>query len=228
MGAKIFLKKEILNKLSSINPMFLYRENINRGIKYMDNMPFIKVYIDSNAYLKAEFTLTNGGRISATTPKPIPFNEPIYIQANEIGDSYEVGWKSLQTGESSIGKASHQFPPLDSQYELSPKKVSGDLMVNLKFYNSDRKSTYLITSYNNLFMKDYFWNTKVSMFENIDKKDLSDMVVYQNDTSLKIDGSLVNKIMSDITQGTNYFKDKELKVYIDDNSSVEAIDIRQY
>lgn len=222
VGAKIFLKKDILDNFTS-NVRILYRQNINRDIDSLKNKPFMDVYIDKNAYLKAEFTLISGGTISATTPKPIPFDEPVYIQANEHGEKYEVGWKSLKTGESSIGKASHQIPPLDNQYGLYPKKVSKEEKVSLIFNNVNFNDLY-----NYLFMKDYFWNTKIPMFENIDKKDLSDMVVYQNDTSLKIDGTLVNKIISDITKGTNNFKEKELRVYIDDNSNVEAIDIRQY
>ena len=216
LTAQIYIRSGMLDTIENNNIMLLSLNNFTRAYKHMNNKPFMKVYIDKNAYLKTEFTLISGGTISATTPKPIPFDEPVYIQANEHGENYEVDWKSLKTGESSIGKASHQFPPEDHTTDGNIQKtiVENIYIKHLEFANDK------------LFMSGYTWSTFIPMFS-LDNNITSNIIMYQGN-GLNIDGEFINKIISDITQNTNHFKEKDLRVYIDDNSNVEAIDIRQY
>lgn len=66
------------------------------------------------------------------------------------------------------------------------------------------------------------------MFANADKDDISDMVIYQENMKLKIDSELINKIIGDITGKTDYFQEKNLRVYIDKDKNIQSADIREY
>lgn len=174
--------------------------------------PFLKVFIDKDRYLNAKYILQTGGTTQARTDKPIPLGEKVYFQANKLATLYEVGWKSFDTNEESIGKSSM---PLGIPYwtnELSELYINDNL---LKPY---------IKKYN---MRDFYFDVGVSMFGNFDKSDISSSIVYQDD-SLVVDESLVNRILQDLRGERNYFNQESLKVYVNDNQDIIAVDIREH
>ncbi|PPB70533.1 hypothetical protein, partial [Campylobacter hyointestinalis] len=77
-------------------------------------------------------------------------------------------------------------------------------------------------------MKNFFWNYKIDMFADMNATDISNRAIYQNDTSLVIDGNLINKILSDISGSTNNFAADELRLYVDGDYNVIVADIRAY
>lgn len=186
---------------------------------------YMKVFIDQNGYLCSKFTLTTGGTTTARTAQPIPFNENVYIQANDLGQAYQVGWKSLDTGNSSIGKAGHQIKPV---FTPTPGKPNG--------FHDDKNT---VISLDELFWQilpdtiakfgitNYFWNTNIPMFANIGKDDLSGMVVYQQSPALKMDLTFVNKVIGDLQGNTNYFPLGKLRAYVDANGNLAAADVRE-
>lgn len=216
-------------KLESLNRDIVLLDRKNVGRTYLpNNTTFMRVYIDKDGYLNAEFTRFAGGTSRAKTAKPIPFLQNVYIQANESGEAYEVAWKNIQTGEISKGYESQQFASLDknlqrSENEHSIYKPSEDIIsLDPEFSNTDLKLLY-----NDFGLKKFFWSTKKPLFANLDKSDLSDMPFHQVDNSLKLDEKLANKIVGDLFLGQNNFDAKDLRIYVDSNENILAIDIRE-
>lgn len=84
----------------------------------------------------------------------------VYIQANEHGKHYEVGWKNLITGETSISKETHEIAPTDAGHNYMTPKVNKELeiMVNILIPDENVKDdrNYLKSAYKNLYMANYF------------------------------------------------------------------------
>ena len=219
VGAKLILN-EAKFKQANREIVLLNRTNENRvGDKLMNGKPYMKVFIDKNGYLNSQFALMTGGLTSAKTSEPIPFGEAVYIQADGAdGITYEVGWKNLSTGKTSRGIAAHQVSPVDLDPDSNPKPTASLNFANEQDFES------LIKEHK---MTGYFWNTRLPMFSNSNKDDMSKMVVYQQDRKLKIDNTLAVKVISDLIYGQNNFKPADMRVYVDNQGNVIAVDIRE-
>ncbi|MGH1600744.1 hypothetical protein [Campylobacter majalis] len=201
VGAKIELKPNILSILKDKNAKIVFLNRINRdraADTLRNNKPFMKVYIDKDGYLNAEFTRLTGGVSQARTSQPIPIDEPVYIQSNEQAEKYEVGWKGLNSGKTSFGKNEHQIAPIDSDKNANPKpSVSLDITSD-EINDFDLEDVYNGTKFYTLLnTQNYFWNTKIDMFSGIDK-DVSSMQLFQNNTQLQLDFGLLNRIIHDL------------------------------
>ncbi|MDL0090050.1 hypothetical protein [Campylobacter gastrosuis] len=223
VGGEILLDKETFERLNK-DIIFLKRSNATR-YSIPNKTPFMNVFIDKQGYLNAQFTRPSGGTSSAKTPKPIPFGQRVYIQANEYGENYEVAWKNLSTGEISSGKAGQQFALDDhnlSRAEFPYGKYNSDLdVVDLDDTFDDLRSVL-----NDINLKNFFWGPKVEMFEKLGTNDLSDMPVHQKGYPLQFDTNFANRVASDLFFNTNYFKENSLYVYVDNNGYPVVIDIR--
>ncbi|MDD5786634.1 hypothetical protein, partial [Campylobacter lanienae] len=69
--------------------------------------PHFRVFVDTYGKLSVTFTLVTGGTQTVSTPQAIPLNTNVYLQANNSGINYEVGWTTLD-GVSSRASGSHQ------------------------------------------------------------------------------------------------------------------------
>lgn len=90
-----------------INRINAKRGNAGGSNSFMGNKPHFKVFVSSDGRLKAQFTLITGGLDTVSSPEPIPLNKNVYLQANNSGINYEVGWITLD-GTSSVASGSHQ------------------------------------------------------------------------------------------------------------------------
>ncbi|WP_173647277.1 hypothetical protein, partial [Campylobacter fetus] len=207
--------------------------------------PHFKVFVGTDGKLGVTFTLVTGGTQTVSTPQAIPLNTNVYLQANNGGIDYEVGWTTLD-GTSSKASGSHQgfSVPADidehrvgrntQKYCLSDgggnatKETSGCITISSPFiqdFFDETKTKYkTLSKYNR--MTRFFWGYGVNMFADMNKTDISDKPIYQPD--LSIDANLINKILSDITGSTNYFEADELRLYVDGNYNVIVADIRAY
>ncbi|WP_289243073.1 hypothetical protein [uncultured Campylobacter sp.] len=217
--------------------------------------PHFKVFVDTYGKLSVTFTLVTGGTQTVSTPQAIPLNTNVYLQANNSGINYEVGWTTLD-GTSSRASGSHQGFSIPADIDehrvarnnsttcqsgpndigVPTTKNSGCIKISLKPDLSDfdlanqnaidDEKLELFAKVNA--MKNFFWNYKIDMFADMNATDISNRAMYQSDMSLVIDGNLINKILSDLSGATNYFDNGELRVYIDENYNVIVADIRAY
>lgn len=234
VAAKIELNSNILENLKKDNKKIVFLNRINHGRAgdhLRNDKPFMKVYIDKNGYLNAEFTRLTGGLSQARTSEPIPTDEPVYIQANEMGEVYEVGWKGLVSNKTSFGKNGHQVSPIDSDQNANPKP-----WVELGLDSNEQDDLDMNDVYNGLKVhsllnvKDYFWSYKVDMFFYINKNTTT-MPVHQNNTQLNLDMNLVYKILNDLrnpdqNDSNLNFKNDTLRVYSVPGTGIVA-DIRE-
>ncbi|WP_065843385.1 hypothetical protein [Campylobacter fetus] len=216
--------------------------------------PHFKVFVGSDGKLNVQFTLVTGGIQTVMTPQAIPLNTRVYLQANNSGIDYEVGWTTLD-GTSSRASGSHQGFSVPADIDehkvarnnnakcLSGPNIgtpdihnSGCIKISLKPDTSDTdlsnqdaiNDTELELFAKINAMTNFFWNNEIGMFADMNKTDISDRAMYQNDASLVIDENLINKILSDITGSTNYFEADKLRLYVDGNYNVIVADIRAY
>ena len=243
------------NDFVLINRINIKRGNAGGSNSFMGNKPHFKVFVSSDGRLKAQFTLITGGLDTVSSPEPIPLNKNVYLQANNSGINYEVGWITAD-GTSSVASGSHQGFAIPADIDehtvarnnktscqsgpniIDPitAKNSGCIKISLISDPSDNdlinqdaiNKTKLKALAKTNAMKNFFWNSKIDMFEDMNKTDISNRTIYQNDTSLIIDGNLINKILSDLSGTTNYFANDELRVYIDENYNIIVVDIRAY
>ncbi|TWO30435.1 hypothetical protein [Campylobacter hyointestinalis] len=87
------------SQIGSVEPLMLDTPSYRK--------PHFKVFIDTYGKLSVTFTLVTGGTQTVSTPQAIPLNTKVYLQANNSGINYEVGWTTLD-GTSSIASGSHQ------------------------------------------------------------------------------------------------------------------------
>lgn len=230
VGMRLNNPADLLAILKKENKKFVFLNRINEARNAdtpRNGKPYMKVYIDKDGYLNAEFTRLTGGTSRARTSEPIPTNEPVYIQANESGEQYEVGWKGINSGKTSFGKNSHQVAPVDSDSNSNPTPLVSLLLDSDDSTDIDLNDIYEgYKFYRFLDIEGYFWNTKIPMFANIDKKDLSNMGITRADTRLVIDKQLFLRVISDFENGTNYFKNDTLRIYKINETTIIA-DIRE-
>lgn len=245
---------------SNDNFVLIDRKNTKRGNaggsqSFMGGKPHFKVFVDTYGKLSVTFTLVTGGTQTVSTPQAIPLNTRVYLQANNSGIDYEVGWTTLD-GTSSRASGSHQgfsIPADIDEHRVARNnktscqsgpndigtptaKNSGCIKISLKPDVSDTdlaNQSAINDAKLELFakinaMKNFFWNYKIDMFADMNATDISNRAIYQNDTSLVIDGNLINKILSDISGSTNNFAADELRLYVDGDYNVIVADIRAY
>jgi len=207
--------------------------------------PHFKVFVDTYGKLSVTFTLVTGGTQTVSTPQAIPLNTNVYLQANNSGINYEVGWTTLD-GTSSRASGSHQgfsIPADIDEHRVgrntqklcvsdgggnATKETSGCITISSPFvgqeFNISKNEYKTFSKYHR--MTNFFWDYGVDMFSDMNTTNLSNKPIYQS--SLSIDANLINKILSDLSGATNYFDNGELRVYIDENYNVIVADIRAY
>lgn len=207
--------------------------------------PHFKVFVDTYGKLSVTFTLVTGGTQTVSTPQAIPLNTNVYLQANNTGINYEVGWTTLD-GVSSRASGSHQgfsIPADIDEHRVgrntqklcvsdggdnATKETSGCITIYSPFagqeFNRSKNTYKTFSKYHR--MTNFFWDYGVDMFADMNTTNLSNKPIYQS--SLSIDGNLINKILSDLSGATNYFNNGELRVYVDGNNNVIVADIRAY
>lgn len=207
--------------------------------------PHFKVFVDTYGKLGVTFTLITGGTQTVFTPEAIPLNTNVYLQANNSGINYEVGWITAD-GTSSRASGSHQGFAIPADiYEHTiarnsekscqsgpnipepiTEKNSGCIEISSPFEEGNFNET--IKNYKtlskNYCMTKFFWGQGMAMFSDMNSPHPSNKFIYQTD--LVIDATLINKILLDLSGTTNYFNSDELKLYIDDNYNIILIDIR--
>ena len=226
-----------------INRINTKRGNAGGSQKFMGSKPHFKVFVDTYGKLSVTFTLVTGGTQTVSTPQAIPLNTKVYLQANNSGINYEVGWITLD-GTSSIANGSHQgfsIPAdIDEHRVARNNKVSCQSGPNLtginernsgcikidfgskmqqtvEFYNQ-KKNSHLISN--------FFWNASTGMFADMNKTDISNNTVFQPNTSLVVDTNFINKVYGDLFMGQNNFNANQLRVYVADNYIIA--DVREY
>lgn len=95
------------NDFVLINRINAQRGNAGKSYSFMGNKPHFKVFVDTYGKLGVTFTLITGGTQTVFTPEAIPLNTNVYLQANNSGINYEVGWITAD-GTSSRASGSHQ------------------------------------------------------------------------------------------------------------------------
>lgn len=214
VGANIVLGQNPTEELVFFNRNYAS----NKDYPLSSNKPFLKVFIDKDRYLNAKYVLQTGGTTQAKTDKPIPLGEKVYIQANEVGSAYDVGWKSYSSNETSTGHSNRQMALAEFVRPEGIKSVIQDIKDNLNYYTSN---------YN---MSGWFWNSDISMFKNFGVTDLKRMNAYQDmkeePKDLTVDNAFVNKILDDITGKANHFYGSNLVLYLDDAQNIQAVDVR--
>ena len=226
------------NDFVLINRINAKRGNAGESYNFMRNKPHFKVFVDTYGKLGVTFTLITGGTQTVFTPEAIPLNTNVYLQANNSGINYEVGWITAD-GTSSRASGSHQgfAIPADiyehtiarnsrKSCQSGPNDNSGCIEISSPFEEGNFNET--IKNYKtlskNYCMTKFFWGQGMAMFSDMNSPHPSNKFIYQTD--LVIDATLINKILLDLSGTTNYFNGDELKLYIDDNYNIILIDIR--
>lgn len=205
--------------------------------------PHFKVFIDTYGKLSVTFTLVTGGTQTVSTPQAIPLNTRVYLQANNSGINYEVGWTTLD-GTSSRASGSHQgfsIPADIDEHRVARNNKtscqSGPNLTNINERNSGcikidfgSKMQQTVEFYNQKknshFISNFFWNALTDMFADMNKTDISNNTVFQPNTSLVVDTNFINKVYGDLFMGQNNFNANQLRVYIADNYIIA--DVREY
>ncbi|PPB71993.1 hypothetical protein [Campylobacter hyointestinalis] len=243
---------------SNDNFVLIDRKNTKRGNaggsqSFMGGKPHFKVFVDTYGKLSVTFTLVTGGTQTVSTPQAIPLNTRVYLQANNSGIDYEVGWTTLD-GTSSRASGSHQgfsIPADIDEHRVARNnktscqsgpndigtptaKNSGCIKISLKPDVSDTdlaNQSAINDAKLELFakinaMKNFFWNYKIDMFADMNATDISNNTVFQPNTSLVVDTNFINKVYGDLFMGQNNFNANQLRVYIADNYIIA--DVREY
>lgn len=236
----IFLKKYPTDK----NIVLIQRENVRRNYTgstnpNYNNSPtpmqgrnYFKVFIGIDGKPTIEFALWNGNYIHLKTPLPIPLNKYVYIQANNYGLDYEIGWKTLDN-ESSVIKGGHQYitmpPDIEKHKRILSVKNRGEKPIGVIEVGIKKAFYDNYQYYSNMFrvgiFKDFFWSYRLNMFEKMNLKNMQQKLIYQSNY-FNLDVELVNKIITDISQMTNYFPPHTLRLFVNDANRILAVDIR--
>ncbi|PPB73189.1 hypothetical protein, partial [Campylobacter hyointestinalis] len=189
---------------SNDNFVLIDRKNTKRGNaggsqSFMGGKPHFKVFVDTYGKLSVTFTLVTGGTQTVSTPQAIPLNTRVYLQANNSGIDYEVGWTTLD-GTSSRASGSHQgfsIPADIDEHRVARNnktscqsgpndigtptaKNSGCIKISLKPDVSDTdlaNQSAINDAKLELFakinaMKNFFWNYKIDMFADMNATDI--------------------------------------------------------
>lgn len=233
---------------SNDNFVLIDRKNTKRGNaggsqSFMGGKPHFKVFVDTYGKLSVTFTLVTGGTQTVSTPQVIPLNTRVYLQANNGGIDYEVGWTTLD-GTSSRASGSHQgfsIPADIDEHRVARNNKtscqSGPNLTNINERNSGcikidfgSKMQQTVEFYNQKknshFISNFFWNALTDMFADMNKTDISNNTVFQPNTSLVVDTNFINKVYGDLFMGQNNFNANQLRVYIADNYIIA--DVREY
>lgn len=233
---------------SNDNFVLIDRKNTKRGNaggsqSFMGGKPHFKVFVDTYGKLSVTFTLVTGGTQTVSTPQAIPLNTKVYLQANNRGIDYEVGWTTLD-GVSSRASGSHQgfsIPADIDEHRVARNNKtscqSGPNLTNINERNSGcikidfgSKMQQMVEFYNQKknshFISNFFWNALTDMFADMNKTDISNNTVFQPNTSLVVDTNFINKVYGDLFMGQNNFNANQLRVYIADNYIIA--DVREY
>ena len=209
----------------------------------MGGKPHFKVFVDTYGKLSVTFTLVTGGTQTVSTPQAIPLNTNVYLQANNSGINYEVGWTTLD-GTSSRASGSHQgfsIPADIDEHRVARNNKtscqSGPNVININERNSGcikidfgSKMQQVVEFYNqnknSHFISNFFWNASTNMFADMNATDISNNTIFQPNTTLVVDINFINKVYGDLFMGENNFNANQLRVYIADNYIIA--DVREY
>ena len=227
-----------------INRINAKRGNAGGSNSFMGNKPHFKVFVSSDGRLKAQFTLITGGLDTVSSPEPIPLNKNVYLQANNSGINYEVGWITLD-GTSSVASGSHQGFAIPADIDehtvarnnktscqsgpniIEPITAKNSGCIKIDFINKIIETGNFYNSKKNThFISNFFWNGATTMFADMNKTDISNNTVFQPNTRLVVDTNFINKVYGDLFIGKNNFTANQLRVYVDDNYIIA--DVREY
>lgn len=232
------------NDFVLINRINIKRGNAGGSNSFMGNKPHFKVFVSSDGRLKAQFTLITGGLDTVSSPEPIPLNKNVYLQANNSGINYEVGWITLD-GTSSRASGSHQGFAIPADIDehtvarnnktscqsgpniIEPITAKNSGCIKIDFINKIIETGNFYNSKKNThFIFNFFWNGATTMFADMNKTDISNNTVFQPNTRLVVDTNFINKVYGDLFIGQNNFTANQLRVYVDDNYIIA--DVREY
>lgn len=232
------------NDFVLINRINAKRGNAGGSNSFMGNKPHFKVFVSSDGRLKAQFTLITGGLDTVSSPEPIPLNKNVYLQANNSGINYEVGWITLD-GTSSVASGSHQGFAIPADIDehtvarnnktscqsgpniIEPITAKNSGCIKIDFINKIIETGNFYNSKKNThFISNFFWNGATTMFADMNKTDISNNTVFQPNTRLVVDTNFINKVYGDLFIGQNNFTANQLRVYVDDNYIIA--DVREY
>ena len=227
-----------------INRINAKRGNAGGSNSFMGNKPHFKVFVSSDGRLKAQFTLITGGLDTVSSPEPIPLNKNVYLQANNSGINYEVGWITLD-GTSSVASGSHQGFAIPADIDehtvarnnktscqsgpniIEPITAKNSGCIKIDFINKIIETGNFYNSKKNThFISNFFWNGATTMFADMNKTDISNNTVFQPNTRLVVDTNFINKVYGDLFIGQNNFTANQLRVYVADNYIIA--DVREY
>ena len=227
-----------------INRINAKRGNAGGSNSFMGNKPHFKVFVSSDGRLKTQFTLITGGLDTVSSPEPIPLNKNVYLQANNSGINYEVGWITLD-GTSSVASGSHQGFAIPADIDehtvarnnktscqsgpniIEPITAKNSGCIKIDFINKIIETGNFYNSKKNThFISNFFWNGATTMFADMNKTDISNNTVFQPNTRLVVDTNFINKVYGDLFIGQNNFTANQLRVYVDDNYIIA--DVREY
>ena len=227
-----------------INRINAKRGNAGGSNSFMGNKPHFKVFVSSDGRLKAQFTLITGGLDTVSSPEPIPLNKNVYLQANNSGINYEVGWITLD-GTSSVASGSHQGFAIPADIDehtvarnnktscqsgpniIDPITAKNSGCIKIDFINKIIETGNFYNSKKNThFISNFFWNGATTMFADMNKTDISNNTVFQPNTRLVVDTNFINKVYGDLFIGQNNFTANQLRVYVADNYIIA--DVREY
>lgn len=226
-----------------INRINTKRGNAGQSQSFMGGKPHFRVFVDTYGKLSVTFTLVTGGTQTVSTPQAIPLNTNVYLQANNSGINYEVGWTTLD-GASSRASGSHQgfsIPADIDEHRVARNNKtscqSGPSLTNVNERNSGcikidfgSKMQQMVEFYNqkknSYFISNFFWNASTNMFADMNKTNISNNAVFQPNTTLVVDINFINKVYGDLFMGENNFNANQLRVYIADNYIIA--DVREY
>lgn len=227
-----------------INRINAKRGNAGGSNSFMGNKPHFKVFVSSDGRLKAQFTLITGGLDTVSSPEPIPLNKNVYLQANNSGINYEVGWITAD-GTSSRASGSHQGFAIPADIDehtvarnnktscqsgpniIDPITAKNSGCIKIDFINKIIETGNFYNSKKNThFISNFFWNGATTMFADMNKTDISNNTVFQPNTRLVVDTNFINKVYGDLFIGQNNFTANQLRVYVDDNYIIA--DVREY
>lgn len=219
------------------------RGNAGQSQSFMGGKPHFKVFVDTYGKFSVTFTLVTGGIQTVSTPQAIPLNTNVYLQANNSGINYEVGWTTLD-GTSSRASGSHQgfsIPADIDEHRVARNNKtscqSGPNVININERNSGcikidfgSKMQQVVEFYNqnknSHFISNFFWNASTNMFADMNATDISNNTIFQPNTTLVVDINFINKVYGDLFMGENNFNANQLRVYIADNYIIA--DVREY
>lgn len=222
----------LLHRVNGEHDAFTEQINPNPS-NPMQGRDHMKVYVGTDGKLTIRFALFNGHYTRIKTPLPIPLNTDVYIQANNSFISFKVGWKTLDN-QSSIANGGHQYFSMPWDVEKHKRNINvsytkNDLPYLIKINILDpiktiSEKTHMFQTYN---IRNYYWDTKTDMFKDMNTTDLTNKLVYEQDRTLQLDLTFINKILTDIAKITDYFPLHKLRIFVDDNMRPIAVDVRE-